>query len=536
MVRLLKSKLIRRMLLVSLLMIVPWLVCVAIYKSGKPAGTIDYAAQFNQPIDAIAEDQRAWLVYRDVWTKYKLCSGSNDFMPNLYVGGEDGHSLVSPKDPEWEIATRFLESHHDLLTSLRTGGKLEALGLPLHSAPFNYSMEDRKALFPDEAPDDPAFFADPRDSPAYPGEEMLMGYFGPHIGSLRQAVRLLDIDTNWAIDQHDFQRAVDNVVAIFGIARQIGEHGSFIHGFTGAALQGVGIWVTSELLTEATAQLSEAQLDQIQQAVAACDVSKMFEFRGERLYLLDLLQHSYTDNGNGDGRITEQGMEYLKSLEVMLNGNKPSLIERMRGGILAAPQALWFTASRKEALKDLEEWSIRASDYLPLPFWKKPDFESFLEERKAASKRNPIVAHYFPQLEATYHIQERCLANRDGMLAAIAAIRFHKKNGVWPDSPNQLLGTYLTVEPLDRFNGQPLKFTIVDDEFRIYSIGPDGDDDIGRSILQSENGKFPKSNEPMDEFVKLNGVRNMPAIDFGFHLESHNEGDWILWPREAEIE
>jgi hypothetical protein len=65
-------------------------------------------------------------------------------------------------------------------------------------------------------------------------------------------------------------------------------------------------------------------------------------------------------------------------------------------------------------------------------------------------------------------------------VAAVAAERYRRARGSWPDSPAALVPDYLRAVPLDPFDGQPLRYRKVGDGIVVYSIGPDRKDDGGK--------------------------------------------------------
>jgi len=64
-------------------------------------------------------------------------------------------------------------------------------------------------------------------------------------------------------------------------------------------------------------------------------------------------------------------------------------------------------------------------------------------------------------------------------MAALAAERYRREHGRWPESLQQLAPRYLGAVPLDPFDNQPLRFRRLWDGLIIYSVGPDGDDQDG---------------------------------------------------------
>jgi hypothetical protein len=65
-------------------------------------------------------------------------------------------------------------------------------------------------------------------------------------------------------------------------------------------------------------------------------------------------------------------------------------------------------------------------------------------------------------------------------VAAVAAERYRRARGSWPDSPAALVPDYLRAVPLDPFDGQPLRYRKLDDGTVVYSLGPDRKDDGGK--------------------------------------------------------
>jgi hypothetical protein len=64
-------------------------------------------------------------------------------------------------------------------------------------------------------------------------------------------------------------------------------------------------------------------------------------------------------------------------------------------------------------------------------------------------------------------------------LAAVAAERYRREHGDWPQAVADLVPGYLPAVPLDPFDGQPLRYRRTDSGAVIYSVGEDGRDDGG---------------------------------------------------------
>lgn len=68
-------------------------------------------------------------------------------------------------------------------------------------------------------------------------------------------------------------------------------------------------------------------------------------------------------------------------------------------------------------------------------------------------------------------------ADRQAVLASLAAIRYHADHGHWPTRLEQLTPKYLATLPIDPFTGQPFRSLLRDGRLTFYSLGPDQIDD-----------------------------------------------------------
>ncbi len=87
------------------------------------------------------------------------------------------------------------------------------------------------------------------------------------------------------------------------------------------------------------------------------------------------------------------------------------------------------------------------------------------------------------EAECRKHAHVRCLA------AALAAERYRRQHGAWPESLDKLVPGLLTELPLDPSDGEPLRYRRLADGVTIYAVGKDGVDNGG--VFDRENGIRP---------------------------------------------
>ena len=99
------------------------------------------------------------------------------------------------------------------------------------------------------------------------------------------------------------------------------------------------------------------------------------------------------------------------------------------------------------------------------------------------------------------------------MCVAIGLELYRRRAGFWPASLEALVPDLLPTVPPDRFDGNALRYRLVDGRPLIYSIGSDRDDDGGRAPRDAAGQDEPQQ-------AKLVNLAGEPMAD----------GDWILWP------
>src|SRR5205814_796125 len=93
---------------------------------------------------------------------------------------------------------------------------------------------------------------------------------------------------------------------------------------------------------------------------------------------------------------------------------------------------------------------------------------------------------------------------------------YHREQGKWPASMDDLAPRWLPSVPKDSITGKSLHYKIVNDRPLVYSVGVDGDDDGGRVTKDMSGEVHSEYAKPRSQKLQLRGV---PEAD----------GDWLLW-------
>jgi ABC-type transport system involved in multi-copper enzyme maturation permease subunit len=168
-------------------------------------------------------------------------------------------------------------------------------------------------------------------------------------------------------------------------------------------------------------------------------------------------------------------------------------MEELRSGKLK-PSQIWAGGTAQDlaamaAGRTAHPWGLRHLSRL-VALEGRPVHEQFAEVEaidRETTKAPWIYQQMTGLLGTSARIFQRSQAWMRSAIVAVAAERFRRQSGRWPNSPAELVPTFLSAVPLDPSDGQPLRWNRKDDGIVIYSIGPDGQDHSGKLMSRSQS-------------------------------------------------
>ncbi|MHC4102045.1 MAG: hypothetical protein ACYS15_04905 [Planctomycetota bacterium] len=449
---------------------------------GSPNIAHDYLADLNAVAAAVAPTDRAWPVYRAAILELEepLAALDDDVRP--------GHA-------GWAEARAYLESQAEALEMFRDAASRPGLGFVVG---YSIAEEDR-VLWPEiEGEGRPASLA-----------SILL----PYLTEFRTAGRLLALDAHRAAEVGDGALATANVEAILGIARHTRETPILINDLVSLALVRLAAATFGDLISEQPEVLTDGQLLDLAHRLAAVQGGQLdVRLSGELLWFHDLMQRLYTDDGEGDGRITATGLQSLGSISAGSPAHTGPL----------APALGLVVAGRREMTNEYLRWFAMAEAEFAKPLWRRDtgmldrEHQRLTNSRVYRARYLPI-ALILPVLSRLGVEPELVTQERDAVWVAIGLELYRRRAGYWPTSLDSLVPDLLPTVPLDRFDGNPLRYRLVDGRPLVYSVGRDRNDDQGQAPRNKAGRSVPERAR-----LASHGERE-PA-----------DGDWILWPRTPE--
>ncbi len=453
---------------------------------------------------AAPEEQRAYPVYRTFYINQQKAKIVENFPDLVNVTPE-----VMPGEAAWADAVKYSKQFAADLEMVRRASAFPTLGAPVTNA------------------DDPVVFkevtlvADPRSQRAEGDENPeLMGVLLPYLGWSRMIARSLVVDARVALAEKDVNRCHQNLLALFGVAHQLGAEPFLIGRLVHVAVVALTTQEIRRILTEAPETFSEAQMIDLAHALsAATDGTLKPNIDSERLWMEDWLQRAFTDDGNGDGRLTPEGFNTLNAI----SGGSSSTQKDIDDSIfykVASPVIPTVLAGRKELRDTYAFLAAAAEQDAATPRWQRTSYRAETEIEKITqstvtkARLMPILV-FVPSFTKATEACETGVMNRDATLAAIALELHHRRTGKYPATLAELVPAVLPSLPIDMWDGKPLKYRLVDGKPVLYTVGCDKIDNNGAatddwSVLQGRKDTLRDYSKDKD-WLFMPQIRKAPT-------------------------
>ena len=459
--------------------------------SGSPTPRHDYLADLNRDAVAVPASERAWPRYREALVAMS---------PQPQIEGPMSR-LPRDDDAGWTQWSAYVRDHSEALGKIRAAAMMPRLG---YVASFGINPEDQ-SLWPQTA-------QDPRPE----GAQLLIGVLVPHLAELRKTSRALNFDALLAAHEGDGERAAADLIAMLGLAQHMRQTPVFIADLVSFAILAQMLHATGTILYAWPEVFSDTQLSAIAHRIAGFSGGGRLQatLDGERALQRDFIQHAFTDDGSGNGHITDEGLRLYSEI---LSWN--SELEKELGASVAspaiAPLAALVVADRQAVTDEYDRLMDLIERDLSTPLWKIDHFQSDREVQRYVpslllNTRYLGIGILLSALSHAVITTEQTTQLRDATLVAIGLELYRREHNRWPATLDAIVPQWLPEVPPDRFDGSPVRYALIDGKPVVYSIGTDRDDDGGRAAVLADGTR--------DDNVKR--LYGHPPVD----------GDWILWP------
>ena len=475
---------------------VGYVVVTVRYYTGAPTPMVDYVADMNKRVLAVPESDRAWPLY--VAAHKLLDVERQDTQRATFQNA----LAAAPGGAGDAVVAAWVAAHREGIETLHRAAAKPVLG-------FVYG--------PGGSAGD--LMASERGKPVstVPLVQILL----PHLRDLRYFAQCLHADARVAAARGDGRRVVADVRAMLALTDQTARAAPFLV----VGLESIGTRMqTLEYVAQTLAArpdvFNDAALIDLAHLLAGPQVpGDLIDVDAERDAFRDILQRSYTDDGHGDGRITAAGFAFFKGMQPMIYGDRMAvnLMSNEWPGRTLLPGLMFVQASRKTVAAVTDRYFDVMAANLRVPL-RNADraAERVVEDEVQRLAASSVLVQMMPSVNRIGTSAERCLGRRDGVTVGLALELFRRRHGAYPSTLNELTPGLLPTVPLDRFDGGPLRYKLVDGKPVVYSVGFDLVDDDGRVPTRAD--------EPLDYVTA-----EWPPTTRPGDVTPQMAGDWVVY-------
>ena len=298
------------------------------------------------------------------------------------------------------------------------------------------------------------------------------------LSGLHELSRDAAIDVFYWSQRGDSRRTADAIIAISGVANSLSDDRAFISLLTATAMMGIG---TSGLETSlGEVSFDDADLARVQAYLAAstpCDVNEWAEriIHWERVHSVTSLRQAAFEAATfiSDSPKDTPGWLIVNPFTILapfvVSPAAESMATLVVDDLIMQLPAGQYTYTER----------IGGQDFTVHLIAQKAEFLAPLTAETAGMSSLPDIV---PSVW-------RARVQLDTARAGVAAERYRLAHGQWPESLDVLVPAYLDAVPIDHFarvEGAPLRHTVRDGLFVVYSVGPSGEDHGGRARWETK--------------------------------------------------
>jgi len=419
-----------------------------------PKASIDYTAEYNEltkPADFTPEENAAdyYLKACELYIEPSEELYSSHLMVEWY---EDKASFLTDIDPEdLLLLEQWIISNQPAIDQIR-------LAIPKPYCWFQRKSETGHAL----------------------------GITFPEATTIRHISEVFIYSARLNAIKKNFRSAIDDIIDCYHIGQhQCWENISIIDQYLGIRIKTNAIKTALDILSYSKPAPEELEYFQDSlQAIIDTD-SYIPGLEAEKLFLYDNVQRIYLDWIRG---INRPAFRVLCGIRCLCDDNNflwvNAFVGSSRGEILSQIDRFFDLHNQ---LRDKTQWQIHHQ------------YANQLSEIEAMSESNFFMELCAPPSIRVFSLSQKQKAQAEALIAVLAILRYKADNNRLPETLEELIANgYLNHLPQDPYSEGNLRYRVLNDDFVLYSIGEDFEDNNGEPIIIEEDTMFgfPKTEMP----------------------------------------
>jgi len=314
----------------------------------------------------------------------------------------------------------------------------------------------------------------------------MMGILMPHLSEFRRLVYSLRSRAYLHAEGGRYEDAFDDVRVCYRFGQHLKGDKTLVEQLVGIAIEALAVQTLRGILSEH--QMDSATLTKLQedfeQVIADEDFTMSLKF--EKLAKYDAIQRCFTEDRLGSGHLSLDGLRLLGSV------TDSEMFEFiLEGKHWTAPLHILFTHPNKQETREMVDrfcafWEQIAGKS---PAQLRSENIEVGRQARELVKGNILLVMLAPAYSRVIEISYRLPADVGSTLTIIAILRYKQDIGSYPENLNEMVTAgYLKELPMDPWSDKPLVYKKMDDDFILYSVGPNFIDD-GGEVYRDNKGR-----------------------------------------------
>ena len=319
----------------------------------------------------------------------------------------------------------------------------------------------------------------------------MMSILMPNLSGFRKLTRALLWRARLRAEQGRFEDAFVDIKSCYCLGQHIRGDKTLVEQLVGIAIQAMSVRTIREIVGGYeidSAVLADFQRD-FEPIIA--DENFAITLKAEKLFMYDEIQRCFTSDRFGKGHL------YLPRFGNMID--MPAVIRSEEGigdfivFVLYSAPYLFGHPNKEETLKSVNAlYDYYEQLFLKTGVQRHAESDAIDDKFKELVNSNVFLRTLTPAVKRIAEIGNRVPTDVGAALTMIAIFRYNRDTGRYPQNLDQLVTDgYLKQLPIDSYSDKPLVYKKTEDNFILYSVGPDFKDDDGVSAKDSKGRARP---------------------------------------------
>jgi len=313
----------------------------------------------------------------------------------------------------------------------------------------------------------------------------MMGILLPNVSAFRNLARSLRWRAWLRAEQGRFEDSFADMKSCYRLGQHLRGDKFFIEQLVGIHIEALAVQTIRDIVGQYEIDstiLADLQ-DSFEQIIA--DKNFMISLKAEKLMMYDRIQRCFTSDRIGKGHLY---IPRFRKISDMYSNYEKAGVEPFILDFVYSVQFLFGHPNKEETLEATNE----LYDY-----WERlcrktnaqmhAESDAINDKLEGLLSGNIFLGTLTPAFKRVIEIGNRLQTDVGATLTMIAILRHKQDTDRYSQNLNQLVTAgYLKQLPIDSFSDKPLVYKKTDDNFILYSVGPDFKDDGGISGKDSK--------------------------------------------------